>query len=294
MRRRVLYLVMFTTVLTLLVGCGGGSGGSSDGGSGTLSVSVTDAKPVIPGDPTELWIAFEEIRAHKSGGGWVTLPLPQTPLWINLLAFQEGATTHLVPPVRLDSGQYTQLRFEVSRAYMVIDGKPAVEIGLDVPSGFLRIDKNFTFDVPSGEAVDLTVDFDLSQSIVVTGSSDYKLKPVLHLVETQRAATIHGEIEADAFGDPAEEAVVTVIWDKNGNGSVDPYPNDEEYTKVIVKKANPSQPTEFSIFWLVPDEDYIVRIDVGEDDAVEHEEEVPSSELQPGEVFELNGGAAIE
>ena len=122
MKRRVLYLVMFTAVLTFLVGCGGGSGGSSVGGSGTVSMSVTDAKPVIPGDPTELWIIFEEVRGHKSGGGWVTLPLPETPLRINLLAFQEGAKTHLVPPVRLDSGHYTQLRFEVSRAYMVVNG----------------------------------------------------------------------------------------------------------------------------------------------------------------------------
>jgi len=33
----------------------------------------------------------------------------------------------------------------------------------------LKTDKNFEFNVQGGGAVDLTVDFDLSQSIVVTG-----------------------------------------------------------------------------------------------------------------------------
>ena len=289
MKTRLMCVALFTAAFMLVAGCGGGSGGSSDGGSGTLSVSVTDAKPVIPGDPTELWITFEEVRAHTSGGGWVTLPLPQTPLSINLLAFQEGATTHLVPPVRLDSGQYTQLRFEVTRAYMVINGN-AVEIDLDVPSGFLRIDKTFTFDLPDGEAVDLTVDFDLSQSIVVTGSSEYKLKPVLHLVETQRAATIHGKIDQLTFGQ-STEAVVTVIWDQDGTGTETV--GDEEYTRVTVTKAPGKNPTEFNIFWLVPNEDYIVEIDFDAAEPPERELQVGASQLPPGSTYELNGDNPI-
>ena len=67
MKTRVMCVALFAVVLMLVGGCGGGSGGSSDGGSGTVSMSVTDAKPLIPGDPTELWITFEEVRAHKSG-----------------------------------------------------------------------------------------------------------------------------------------------------------------------------------------------------------------------------------
>lgn len=248
-------------------------------------MSVTDAKPVIPGEPTELWITFEEVRAHTSGGGWVTLPLPRTPLSINLLAFSDGNTTDLVPPVQLDSGKYTQLRFEVSRAYMVIGGS-AVGIDLDVPSGFLRIDKNFTFDVPSGEAVDLTVDFDLSQSIVVTGSSEYKLKPVLHLVDTKRAASITGEIGARTF-EASKKAVITVTWDKK------PPDDDEEYTKVTVTKASETDPTPFQIFWLVPDEDYIVEIDFDGADPPERTFQVEASDLSQGSTYELNTGNAI-
>ena len=291
MKTRVTCVAFFAAILMLVGGCGGGGGGSSDEGSGTLSMSVTDAKPVIPGDPTELWITVEAVHAHKSGGGWVTLPLPETPLSINLLAFSDGNTTDLVPPVQLHSGKYTQLRFELSRAYMVI-GKSAVGIDLDVPSGFLRIDKNFTFDVPDGQAVDLTVDFDLSQSIVVSGSvpPEYKLKPVLHLVETQQAATIHGKIDQGTFGS-STEAVVTVIWDKDGSRTETL--GDEEYTRVTVTKAPGTNPTEFTIFWLVPNEDYLVEIDFDKAEPPERTLQVEASKLLSGSTYELNTGNLI-
>jgi hypothetical protein len=287
MKWRVLYIALFSFLVLFLGGCGG-SGGSS---TGTVSMSVTDAKPMIPGNPTELWITVAAVRAHKSGGDWVTLPMPNTPLLINLLAFQNGNKSDLVPPVQIESGKYTQLRFEISRAYMVINGSEQ-EINLDVPSGNLRTDKNFTFDVPDGGAVNLTVDFDLSQSIVVTGNSQYTLKPVLHLMQTQQAATIKGEIAAASFvSGNTTEAVVTVIRDTDGSGTVTA--GDEEYTKATVTKESDTNPTAFQIFWVVPGENYIVQIDMGGDGSVDYQEAVSSGNLLPGGVFALKGGAPI-
>jgi hypothetical protein len=288
MKARFTCVALFAVVLMLVGGCGGGSGGSSEGGSGTLSVNATDAKPAIDANPTEVWITFEEVRAHKSGGGWVTLALEEKPLSINLLAFSDGTWRQLVPPAQLESGHYTQLRFDVSRAYMVIKGS-AVEINLDVPSGFLRIDTNFDFDVPDGGAVGLTVDFDLSQSIVDEGNGTYKLKPVLHLVDTDGAATIHGAIKPDTFGD-SSEVEVTVIRDRTGNKVVDD--DDEVYTKVVVTQDSPGVDTEFRIFWLVPNESYIVQIMADSDangtlDKLADEIDVPATDVKPGEVAEL-------
>jgi len=287
MKVRVLYIALFAAFLMLVGGCGG----SSDGGSstGTLSMSATDAKPMITGNPTEVWITIAEVRAHKSGGDWVTLPLPQSPLSINLLAFQNGKTTDMVPPVLLDSGKYTQLRFEISRAWMVIE-ESTVEIELDVPSGFLRTDKNFTFDVPDGGAVNLTVDFDLSQSIVVTGEGQYKLKPVLHLMYTQHAASIEGYIAAGSFVID-KDAVVTVIRDTDLSGTVTP--GDEIYTQATVTKESDIDPVPFKIFWVVPNNKYIVQVDVDGDGTVDYEEVVLPDVVGPGEVFELNGGTPI-
>jgi polyhydroxybutyrate depolymerase len=296
MNKRVVYFVLWTAVLLLFSSCGGGSGGSSDGASpdgssGTLSIAVTDARPVIPGNPSEVWITFEEVLAHGPGGDWVSLPLPQSPLRINVLAFANGQTTDLVPPVELDSGEYTQLRLVVSTAEMLINGV-ATPIDLDVPSGFLRIDKNLTFDVPRDAAVDLTLDFDLSQSIVATGSSEYRLKPVLHLVRTQQAAAIQGVIPPDAFGGSAA-ATLTLWRNKDSNCNLDATV-DEVYTKVDVPKGDPAR---FKIHWLEPREAYIVQVDAGGKTFVLA---VPGpsatggcQELPPGAVYDLEP-AAIE
>jgi hypothetical protein len=66
--------------------------------------------------------------------------------------------------------------------------------------------------VKGGGAVDITVDFDLSISIVVTGPDEYKLKPVLHIVHTSEAATIQGTIADESFDNTgSSNAIVTIL-----------------------------------------------------------------------------------
>jgi hypothetical protein len=281
------YCVLSAVILLHLIGCGGGGG--SSGGShtsyGTFSVNVTDAKPMLPSGTQEVLITFEEVNVHKAGGGWTSLPLAQEPYTIDLLLFQEGHTTELVPPVSLESGKYTQIRIVVSSAQIVINN---IGYSVTIPSENLKTDKQFDFQVQGGGAVNLTVDFDLSQSIVVTDENlpSYKLKPVLHINKTQEAATIHGEISANTFdAHTSTEAVVTVIWDKDSDGFVDL--DDEVYTQVIVPRNDPAS---FSIFWLVPEQDYIVQVDIDEppDDMHEVEESIEAHYLTAGAVYNLN------
>jgi hypothetical protein len=224
---------------------------------------------------------------HKSGGGWTTLPVATSPhsYTIDLYQFSDGAKTQFVPPVRLESGKYTQVRIGVTSGTIRING---LDHALEIPSTNLKTDKNFEFDVAGGGAVDLTVDFDLSQSIVLTGSGTYQLKPVLHIVKTSEAATIQGKIN---FG-TATQATVTVIWDKNGDGTLqtpDPLnPNtDEEYTSILVKSTDP---IPFKIFWLVPNVGYFVQVQLPDRT---YEEYVPPSKLPAGAVVDLNGGGLI-
>jgi hypothetical protein len=260
-------LGLFGPLAVLLLSYGGGSGsgasGTSDGSgssgtSGTVSVAVTDAKPMLPEGTEHVYVTFDEVQVHKAGGDWVSLPVvAPAPHKIDLLQFSDGKTTQLVPPVKLTSGKYTQIRIIVSDAWLVT--AQGEEYDLQVPSGKLRTDQNFDFEVEGGGAVDLVVDFDLSQSIVAQGNGKYKLKPVLHLVKALEAATIQGSIPADAFGSTSQ-ATVTVWWDKDTSCSLDEGV-DEVYTKVEVPKAEPA--ASFDIFWLVPNEAYIVEIDVG-------------------------------
>lgn len=286
--RYVGVLFVIALGLTTIIATGGGGGGGSGTATGTLSLDVADAKPMLPPGTKNVWITFEQVLAHRSGGGWISLPLVQTPYTIDLLQFYDGNSTELVPPVSLITGKYTQIRIVISKAEIKIDN---TTYQVTIPSENLKTDKNFDFVVTGGGAVDITVDFDLSKSIVVSGPAgthDYKLKPVLHIVETLEAATIQGSIAESTFDNNSTEATVTVIWDKDGDRGLSQ--DDEEYTKVTVSKGNPAT---FSIFWLVPDQGYTVQIDMDGGSNPEFKEFVEAVHLQPGSIFDLNNGVAF-
>lgn len=282
MNKSICCYLLALAILLFLFGCGGG-GSSSSSSTGIVSIGITDAKPLLPSGTTGVLITFNEVSVHRAGGGgWTSLPLAQSPYTLDLYQFTDGTGTDLVPPVELVTGKYTQIRIGVTEAKIVINGN---EEQVEIPSEYLKTDKQFDFVVVGGGAVDLTVDFDLSQSIVVTGQGTYQLKPVLHINRTQEAATIQASIRDTTyttFG--SSEAVVTVYWDKNDNAVVDG--DDEEYTSVIVTQGTPPE-TQFRIFWLVPNEDYVVQVEIG--GFLVHEEAVDWSNLQAGDVFVLTG-----
>jgi hypothetical protein len=300
LNRKVIYALFFVMSLVFVGGCGGGGGSGSATtatGTGTVSLDIADAKPFIEGEqPDELWVAFDAVLVHTSGGGWVSLVMPETPFEINLLAFSDGLKTKLATPTLVPSGHVTQIRFEIKRAYMLFYRDPPVrdelkEIGLDVPSGTLRTDKQIDWTLTEGGAMSLTVHFDLSQSIVQTGPEEYKLKPVLHLFnnEPDEAATICGSITADSFTGDAEPQSVYVSVEWKESELSDAY----IYTEVTVEKSN-IDPTDFCIYWLVPlyasGESYTVRINNGVNDWYEV---VPYPELKPGDRWDLKSGTTV-
>ena len=291
MKERIFHLVFAMTMGIILAGCGGG-GGDSSSSTGTISMNITDAKPVLPvlGTVESVSITFDEVSVHKSGGGWVTLPAVQQPYTIDLYQFSDGIKTQFVPPVELTSGNYTQVRIGVTSGTIRING---VDHPLGIPSSNLKTDKNFEFDVAGGRAVDLTVDFDLSQSIVVTGVGTYQLKPVLHINKTSEAATIQGTIN---FGSSTTQATVIVTWDKNGDGTFqaasDSNP-DEGYTRLLVQSTDPAP---FRVFWLVPNQGYFIQVLLGNPQSPARDTGrvyVPPRDLSPGAVYNLNNGNSI-
>jgi hypothetical protein len=248
-------------------------------------MAITDAKPILPAGVVHVYVTIDVVSVHQSGGDWVSLPLTQTPFTIDLLQFTDGQTTQLVPQVALTSGKYTQVRLGVQSATIVTDTDE--QLPVEIASGDLRTDKNFDFEVTGGGAVALTVDFDLSQSLVVTGNSQYKLKPVLHLVGTAEAATITGSILDATFG-AETEATIIITQDNDNNGTLTA--GDEEYTELVVTEG-PSDPTPFAVFWLVPEQSYIVEVHVG--GSTVYSEPVTGTSLPPGTVFPLNSDNPI-
>ena len=277
-----LFAVLISVVL--LAACGGGGGGTT-GSSGSLSLAITDAKPALPTGIDHVFVTINEVSVHQSGGGWVSLSLAQTPFTVDLLQFTDGHTTQLVPQATLTSGKYTQVRLGVQSAKIVTD--TGEQIPVEIASGDLKTDKNFDFDVAGGGTVALTVDFDLSQSIVATGSGKYKLKPVLHLVTTTEAATITGSIAAATYG-AESQATIIVIQDSDNSGNLTP--GDEEYTRLVVAKGS-SGPTPFSIYWLVPNQPYIVEVQIG--GSTVYSQAVAGSSLPMAVIYPLNSGNPI-
>jgi hypothetical protein len=278
------FLVVALIYGAFLSACGGGGGGTTSP-SGSLSLAITDAKPALPTGIDQVFVTIDEVSVHASGGEWISLSLAQTPFTIDLLQFADGRTTQLVPQATLPAAKYTQVRLGVQSAMIVTD--TGEQIPVEIASGDLKTDKNFDFNVTGGGAVALTVDFDLSQSIVVTGSGNYKLKPVLHLVRTAEAATITGSI-ADATYGAENQATIIVIQDSDNSGDLTP--GDEEYTRLVVAKG-PSGPTPFSIYWLVPNQPYIVEVQIGA--SIVYSQVIAGTSLPAAAVYPLNSGNPI-
>lgn len=276
-------LFLFVVSGVFLVNCGGGGGGGG-GGTGTLSMSITDAKPTLPVDDiVQVVITIDEIQVHKSGGGWARLELANgaNEYELDLLQYYDGDTTALVLPVTLSSGRYTQIRLGVKEAYMVSTSQG--DIPLEIPSEYLKTDKNIEFDLPTGGTAAITIDFDLSQSIVATGSGTYQLKPVLHIVKEQ--TVIEGNIAQASFGS-ADRATVTLYWDYDGSGTITS--GDVIYTSLVVEKG--ADPTAFRIYWVTPDLNYVVKI-VADGDT--YTEAVAAAQVSEGARYVLNEGEPI-
>jgi hypothetical protein len=283
---KLLCVLSIIFVLTATFSCSGGGGSDSSVDSGIVAMSVTDARPMLPENVINFWVRFEEIWVHKSGGGWISLPLAESPYEIDLLQFIEGNITELVPPVRLEYGKYTQVRIVISSAQIRIDeGAEVHDYDVVIPSGNLKTDKNFIFDVLNPSAVDIVIDFDLSMSLKEDNSTDpstYQCKPVFHLVKTFEASTIKGHIDDLSFVSDADAIVTVSVYN----------PELEEYTKVRVPKDSTND-VEFRIFWLAPDSKYRTVIDFDESiDGDEYSEDTPSA-LESGQVFTLNGDNPI-
>lgn len=281
MKKCLLFAVLMCVVF--LSACGGGGEGGTTAGS--FSLAITDAKPALPPGIVQVFVTIDEVSVHQSGGEWISLSLAQTPFTIDMLQFTDGRTTQLVPPATLTSGKYTQVRLGVQSAMIVTD--TGQQIPVEIASGDLKTDKNFDFEVTGGGAVALTVDFDLSRSLVVTGSGKYTLKPVVHLVSTAEAATITGSIAAATYG-AENQATIIVTQDRDHSGDLTP--GDEEHTRLVVAKES-SGSTSFSIYWLVPHQSYIVEVQIG--GATAYSQPVAGGSLPAAAVYPLNSGNPI-
>ncbi len=165
---------------------------ASANGVGTLNVFVTSAAPAnettgneTAGNATSsnvTWshvdVTFTVLQAHEANdsndSGWHNVSASNT---IDLMSVK--TVSALLGSARLPAGQYTQLRIVVVKAWGVTSTGKTYDF--TVPSGDLRTDDPFSVTV--GQTASLTLDVNLSHSIVWTDHG-YLFTPVIGSIAT--------------------------------------------------------------------------------------------------------------
>ena len=192
---KLLIRLFLTFGLAASLGACSGGGESAPEGKAKLSLRLTDA-PIDMA--SRVVVQFTEVRLRKKDGGWQDFPL-DAPQAIDLLQLHGTNTADLLSDIEVDAGDYDEIR-------LLVDPTPntsfiELSVGglthpLVMPSGIssgLKLKGDFT--LRSTRASNLTVDFDLRKSIVLTGAGTYRLKPVLRLVDDANAGHIRGMVD---------------------------------------------------------------------------------------------------
>ena len=252
---------------------------NSDSGKGTLKVGLTDA----PANFEEVNIEIRQVLVNRNEdaeepeedgeendsdsddeNGWYSIM--DDSITVNLLDYQNGAVLDL-GEVELDAGMYQQIRLVLGdNNTVVVDGET---YNMTTPSAQQSGYKlNVGAEIEEGQVYDLVIDFDASQSITVTGSGMYILKPVLRTVSVEEQASISGTVlplEAEPY-----------VYAITGEDTVGTQPDDEGNFRLIGLDDNTYD------VWIEPTNDAYV------DSLIE------GIELEEGEQFEFEETIQLE
>ncbi len=211
------------------------------GGSGTLSLSITDA-PIAGSDVEHVYVTISKIEYGVGDETFVEFEdyVPPEEPW-DMLALNNGETS-LLGELELPAGEYGQLRFFVEAteqdqtapsspgSYVVLAGD-TTEYPLFVPSGaqtgIKATPENGTFTVPSNGTVSMTADLDISKSLVRLGVLDkFILRPTFRLIVDDQAGNIEGTVTYG--GESTNELVVYAYNDDTFDAGVDLVSDDSQ------------------------------------------------------------------
>lgn len=185
---------------------------SSSGGSGTLSLNITDA-PID--SAAAVVVSFSGVSIKPENGPAYDIDffdINNNPVVksIDLLAQQGPNSEPILVNHSLAAGHYEWLRLKVITNEMTTDSYIELDGGarhpLYVPSGDQTgLKLNRGFDISDGGAATFTIDFDLRKSVLMPNmhSSAYKLKPSLRMVQNDNVGHISGVVGASSLADAA-------------------------------------------------------------------------------------------
>jgi hypothetical protein len=185
----------------LAAGCGGGGGDS--GGSGAISINLTDA-PVD--SAMEVVVVFTGVELHRTNGEIVSIDFGANRS-IDLMRLQGGVTNALTQDASVPAGEYDWMRLKVlasrnSQSESYIRLLSGLQYPLWIPSGAetgLKLNRPFT--VAQGSATRLLVDFDLRKSVHAPPGQEpnYILRPTLRLLDQIQVGRIEATVNLAAL-----------------------------------------------------------------------------------------------
>ena len=169
------------------------------GKSHNFELSIAETPSEIQGFEG-IYIDFDDIevsKGHDEEEEWITVNEDGGEVDILYLAgggMQELALTDLEP------GQYTQIRFHINRAWVIVEGE---EIELKVPSNMLKFIK--PFEIVEGETTQLVADFDFHESFrhvhyfrhfrfFKNMLRKFMLRPVVRMMKLHEIGMIKGQV----------------------------------------------------------------------------------------------------
>lgn len=161
-------------------------------GTGTVEVRVTDA----PGAIEAIHLVVREVAVKTDtldSGPFEVIRTDSDSVAVDLLTLQNGTTTS-IGLATVPAGHYSEVRLKLGAGSTVtVDG---VTYPLFVPSGTTSgVKVKGDFDVPTGGAVVLLLDFDAAKSVHQTGSGTWIMNPVIRLLTQIRAGAIQGVVQ---------------------------------------------------------------------------------------------------
>lgn len=147
------------------------------GGTGAMTVKMKDA----PVEYDSVFVDVQRVDVHFSdnntgSSGWVALNT-QAGVY-DLLALQNGLFAILADSVELPVGNISQMRLILGTENSVVVG------GISFPLLLSSQDKtglkfNLNTTISDDDLVEVLIDFDAEKSIVLQGTGEYRLKPVI-------------------------------------------------------------------------------------------------------------------
>lgn len=167
-------------IAVLIIGTVGLSG-CVQSQTGTLVMQMTD-EPNL--DIEKALVTISNVEVHLAGAnedanatnetGWFTVVKEEKTF--DLIKIKD--IKELIGTSDLKAGKYTQVRLNVDKALVSING---TEYDLTIPSKKVKLIK--PFNIVENQTTTLTLDFDANESIKSTGKDKYVMNPTIKVIQ---------------------------------------------------------------------------------------------------------------